>query len=103
MFLSEITDDGEFITINWEHTGDLSQLSHYIVYRKISNDTVKSYYTTNTQISIKDEGNDKLVANGNVVVAAFRKTDEPNGLVVYLPTISNQGNKKIILLEKLKN
>ena len=83
VFLSsnfERVDNEEYL-IKWEQAGDLSQLSHYRVYRKTSNDTIStSYYTTSTQITIQDDENDALVANENLIVAAFSKTDEPNGL-----------------------
>lgn len=98
VFLSsniEKTESGDF-NITWRHTGDLSELSHYRVYKKTSNDSVQSYYTTNTQTTISNDlGNEfELVANVNLIVAAFRKVDEGNGLIVFLPAISNQGMYK---------
>ncbi len=85
----EQTSTGTFF-IQWDHTLDLHLLSRYIVYIQAPDNSTVHVSTTHPRLEIPNK-EFSLVANENIVVAAFTQIAESNARIVFLPAISNEG------------
>lgn len=74
--------------VEWEHTLDLHLLSHYTIYKQQPDKSFVYTSTRETRVDLQNTGFD-LVANENLLVAAFSQTPE-NDKVIFLPALSNQ-------------
>ena len=85
----EQTITGTFF-IQWDHTLDLHLLSRYIVYIQAPDNSTVRVSTTHPRLEIPNK-EFNLVANENIVVAAFTQITESNARTIFLPAISNEG------------
>ncbi len=78
--------DPKTFVVEWEHDPVPSLFSHYIVYKKQQDESIVQFVTTRRELVLFDTAFE-LIANENIIVAAFRLSVNDDN-VVYFPTIS---------------